>query len=81
MMKHFWLTNKEAVERFRVKKYFEALDEFSQSLDRLNAYLAPEYIRKETLKAWGALRENRNVCYDERGKTWRPTTKKVPKTI
>ena len=63
------------MEQYRLKQFTDAWAEYVNSRDRMNAYFTREYIRKESLKAWGALRLNRNVRYDERGKTWRPITK------
>lgn len=67
--------NKDVMEQYRLKQFADAWAEYVNSRDSMNAYFTREYIRKESLKAWGALRLNRNVRYDERGKTWRPITK------
>lgn len=69
--------NKDVIEQYRLKQFADAWAEYVNSRDSMKSYFIREYIRKESLKAWGALRENRNVRYDERGKTWRPITKNV----
>lgn len=81
MKKSFRLTNKEELCRLHEKECSESLNAAFKAVDKWLANYAREEIREETLKTWGALRLNCNVRYDERGKTWRPITKNVPKAI
>lgn len=81
MKNNHWRTNKDALEPYRLKEFADAWTEYVNSREGMMTYLTREYIREESLKAWGALRLNCNVRYDERGKTWRPITKNVPTAI
>lgn len=73
--------SKEELCRLYEKECSESLNAAFKAVDKWLANYAREEIREETLKAWGALRLNCNVRYDERGKTWRSITKNVPKAI
>lgn len=73
--------SKEELYRLHEKECLESLNTAIKAVDKWLANYAREYIREESLKAWGALRETRNVRYDERGKTWRPITKNAPMAI
>lgn len=73
--------SKEELCRLHEKECLESLNTAIKAVDKWLANYAREEIRKESLKTWGALRKNRNMRYDERGKTWRPIIKNVPKTI
>lgn len=81
MRKHTRKLSKEERYRLYEKEWLERLNAAIKAVDKLLADHAREEIRKESLKTWGALRLNRNVRYDERGKTWRPITKNVPTAI
>lgn len=81
MRKHTRKLSKEERCRLYEKEWLERLDAAIKAVDKLLADHAREDIRKESLKAWGALRLNRNVRYDERGKTWRPITKNAVTAI
>lgn len=68
-------TEQKELCRLHEKECLESLNTAIKAVDKWLANYAREEIRKESLKTWGALRKNRNMRYDERGKTWRPIIK------